>query len=196
MRAVLGIGNPGNKYKNNRHNAGFILLDYYSQKKSLSFKASKGDYYSATGKLGNSEFILIKPVTYVNLSGEAASDVLKKYNVQPDDFLVIVDDINLPVGEFRLRATGGDGGHNGMNSIIYHLYTEKFPRLRIGIGSNFAKGNMADYVLDDFTPEEIKTMEPMFKDLIWLIDEFIQGGVKKLMDANSRLRKEKGNLPL
>lgn len=185
----MGIGNPGSRYSQTRHNSGFLLLDYYAQKNSLHFAASKNDYFFAEGKTAQSGFSLIKPTTYVNNSGIAALQALEEFNVPVSDFLVIADDINLETGKVRIRVGGGDGGHNGINSIIYHLNSDEFPRLRIGIGNNFGKGEMADYVLSPFSNEEFTTISTAFKEAELLIDQFILGGIKQMLDANSKLTK-------
>lgn len=189
MRAILGIGNTGRNYLKNRHNAGFILLDYFAEKHSLSFKPSKEDYYYCSGKIGDSEFLLIKPTTYVNNSGIAALQVSQLHHLNTSDLLVVYDDINLEVASVRVRASGGDGGHNGISSIIYHLQSETFPRIRIGIGNNFEKGFMADYVLSDFSNEEFAALKDTFEYSSGLLEEFIKGGLKQLLDANSKSAK-------
>ena len=189
MRIVFGIGNPGNRYSQTRHNSGFLLLDKYAQKNSLPFLASKNDYYIAEGKTAQSGFSLIKPTTYDNNSGLAALQAIEDYNVPIADFLVVADDVNLETGKVRIRVGGGDGGHNGLNSIIYHLNSDDFPRLRIGIGDNFGKGEMADYVLSSFSNDEFTIISGAFNEAVLLIDEFIQGGIKQMLDANSKLSK-------
>ena len=187
MRLILGIGNPGKRYSFTRHNAGFLYLDNYAQKKLISFKASKNDYYYAEGKTAECGFSLIKPTTYVNDSGIAALQAIMEYNIDLADLLVIADDVNLEPGKFRIRANGGDGGHNGMNSIIYYLNSDNFPRLRIGIGNKFGRGQMADYVLSPFFMEEEVLVSKVFDDTIELIDEFVKFGTKGMLDANSKL---------
>ncbi len=187
MRLILGIGNPGSKYKNNRHNVGFIILDHLASLNSISFTSARGDYYSASGSLEGNEYQLIKPTTYVNNSGLAARQVLEKYKLDVKDLLVIHDDINLSQSEIRIKARGGDGGHNGLNSLIYHLMSDEFPRIRIGVGNDFEKGEMADYVLSDFSSEEMKELNNNFETIKILINEFVTGGVNKLLDANSRI---------
>ena len=185
MRVILGIGNPGNKYKNNRHNAGFKLLDYFALKSSLSFVPSKGSYYYCSGKTADSEYCLVKPTTYVNNSGVAAAELAETLNLSPQDFLIVHDDINLELGKLKVKISGGDGGHNGISSIIYHLYSNEFARLRIGVGSSFNKGEMADYVLSDFSGQEEEILSGVLLSGFSLIDEFIIGGVKRILDANS-----------
>ena len=187
MRLILGIGNPGKRYSFTRHNAGFLFLDNYAQKNSLSFKASKNDYYYAEGKTADCGFSLIKPTTYVNESGIAALQAVEEYEVKLTDLLVIADDVNLGPGKFRIRASGGDGGHNGLNSIIYHLNSDNFPRLRIGIGNDFGRGKMADYVLSTFSKEEEVLISRVLDETIVLIDEFIKNGTKGMLDANSKM---------
>lgn len=187
MRIILGVGNPGNRYFYNRHNAGFMILDFFASQHSISFKPSKNDYWYSEGKIQNLKFILIKPSTFVNSSGLAAKQAIEKYKIDPKELLVVVDDVNLDIGDFRIRTSGGDGGHNGINSIIYHLNSNQFPRLRIGIGNNFDEGKMAEYVLTDFSKEELKVLEPVFEASKILIEDFIKDGIKGMLDANSKL---------
>jgi len=170
-----------------------MLLDYFAKEHSVAFKPSKFDYYYATGNLSPSSFMLIKPTTYVNNSGLAALQAFKKYETNIEDFLVIVDDVNLQFADIRIRKSGGDGGHNGINSIIFHLQDDQFPRLRIGIGNNFAEGKMADYVLTDFSEEEKEALPNVFKTGTVLLEEFIIGGVSRMLNANSRLLKKEIN---
>lgn len=191
MRVIFGIGNPGSKYENNRHNAGFKLLDYYASKNSLNFIPSKGSYYYCRGKLQNSEYFLVKPTTYVNNSGIAVSELVESLGLKIEDLLVVHDDINLEIGSIRIKLSGGDGGHNGLSSIIYHLISNEFTRLRIGVGNKFEKGGMAAYVLSDFNSEENTILEKVFETGARFINEFIIGGSKQLLDANSMLTGKK-----
>jgi PTH1 family peptidyl-tRNA hydrolase len=165
-----------------------MFLDSLTQKYSLSFSPSKSYYYLAKGDLEGEDFSLIKPATFVNNSGIAASGAIETYKVDFKDFLVIVDDVNLDVSSYRVRASGGDGGHNGLSSIIYHLQTDQFPRIRIGVGNDFEKGSMADYVLSDFHEEEIKLLTDVFDQCITLVDDFIKGGISKMLDTHSNLK--------
>ena len=190
MRIILGIGNPGVSYQRNKHNAGFLILDYYANSISLKFKPSKGEYYSANGSVGQSYFSLIKPTTYVNNSGIAAKQLIEEHNIDVEDLLIVCDDINLEMGKIRVRRYGGDGGHNGLASIIYHLNSNRFPRLRIGIGNNFEEGRLSDYVLSDFTDEELKILSRSFETSQILIEAFITGGIESMLNANSKLGSE------
>ena len=189
MRVIFGIGNPGIRYEFTRHNAGFLLLDYFAQKNSLCFKETIGEYLEAPGKISDQNFVLIKPVTYVNNSGITARQVFDKYNAAPEDFLVVSDDTNLKNYILRVRLSGGDGGHNGLSSIIYHLMTDQFPRIRIGIGSNPTDVALTDYVLSEFSKNELEEYQNTFSKGSQLIEEFIFGGSKKMLEANSILMK-------
>ncbi len=191
MRVILGIGNPGSRYSYNRHNAGFMFLDYIAEKHSLSFVPSKDSYYFAEGNIGGSGFSLIKPSTYVNNSGIAASEIIDNYGIDLEDLLIVHDDVNLGLAELRVKIAGGDGGHNGLSSIIYHLSSNQFPRLRIGVGNDFPKGNMAEYVLSDFDVSEKVELIKSFEKGIVLFEEYVSGGVKPLLDANSKLSSQK-----
>lgn len=188
MRAIFALGNPGSRYEKTRHNVGVMLLDYFAQKFDLSFKASKKSYYFAEGELDGSPFILIRPSTYVNLSGIAASDFISEHKLELEDFLVLYDDLNLSLAQLKVKLSGGDGGHNGISSVIYHLASDKFPRLRIGIGRNFSQGQMADYVLSTFSEEEFKALEPAFMTGSTMLEEYVKGGVKKMLDFYSTRR--------
>ncbi len=193
MRVILGIGNPGSRYKNTRHNIGFMFLDYLANKYSLAFKPSKNEYYYCEFKISGSEFSLIKPAEYVNNSGTAAVEAVDNYNIDVANLLVVCDDVNLDPFKIKVKISGGDGGHNGVSSIIYHLNSDKFPRLRIGIGKNFEKGQMSGYVLSEFDKDEMNLLEKTFETCGLLAEQFISGGIKQLLDANSKLSKENLN---
>ena len=190
MRLILGIGNPGSQYVGTRHNCGFLVLDHFAQRNSLSFKPSKNEYYYAKGETADCGFSLIKPSNFVNNSGIAARQAIEEYNIPETDFLVIADDVNLEIGKIRIRINGTNGGHNGINSIIYELNSDNFPRLRIGIGNNFRKGQMSEYVLSPFTRDEFSIISDCLTETVTLIEEFIKGGIKQMLDANSKLSKQ------
>lgn len=190
MKIIVGIGNPGSRYTNNRHNVGFQFLDYFADKQNLKFSASKFDYYFAKGDIKNNPFVLIKPTTYVNNSGIAVLQSFQNYGSLSSDILVIVDDINLKIADYRIRKSGGDGGHNGLNSIIYHLQTEKFSRIRIGIGNQFQSGNLPDYVLSDFNNDEFKNIKKVLVQSCNLVEDFIYGGYQQLLNSYSKNRNQ------
>ncbi len=188
MKLIAGLGNPGNRYINTRHNAGFIVLDYLAESLNLSFKAGKGDYYFVEHSVGNKGFFLLKPTTYMNNSGLAVLDFVSRYGIQLRDILVVYDDFNLPLGTIRVRPKGSDGGHNGISSIIYHLETFEFGRMRIGIGidKEIKNDDYVDFVLSEFTPDEQKLfskMLPVYKDCIL---EFITSDIGAVMNKFNR----------
>jgi len=187
VRAVLGIGNIGLRYQRNRHNAGFLILDYFTQNRSIKFTAAKGDYYFSKGDLNQVHYYLIKPSNYVNNSGVVALQFLEKHKIDLSDLLVICDDVNMKMGKLRVRRSGGDGGHNGLASLIYHLKSNQFPRLRVGIGSDYKEGELSSYVLDDFSADDDKIFEAVLKDSSFLVEEFISGGIEAMLNANSKL---------
>jgi len=187
VRIVLGIGNPGSRYTHTRHNVGFMFLDFIAEIKSLNFKPGRGDYFFTEADFEGNPMLLVKPTTYVNNSGVAALQVLRENNLSPEELIVVCDDVNLETARLRVRAAGSNGGHNGISSIISHLFSDIFPRLRIGIGSDFSKGELSDYVLSDFSVNDLKLLKKTFKEAELLIGAYADGGVKKLLDANSKL---------
>lgn len=171
-----------------------MFLDYLANKYSISFTPSRNDYYFAEHKIGENYFSLIKPSNYVNNSGFSAMQALSKYHAELDDLLIIYDDVYLQTGTFRLKLSGGDGGHRGVNSIIYHLSSEEVARIRIGVGSkDFSQDNIAEYVLSDFCNEDEKLLNEVFENCSTLVEAFICGGKKQLLNANSKLVKPTNN---
>jgi PTH1 family peptidyl-tRNA hydrolase len=178
---ITGLGNVGDEYADTRHNIGFIVADALA----LSLKASfgPGRFASvATGKLKGRSVTIIKPTTFMNLSGKAVRFWMSKENIPAENILVVVDDIALPLGSLRLRKSGSDGGHNGLISIIETIQTMDFPRLRIGIGNDFAKGYQVDYVLSRWTKEEEKILIPRIVTAVEMIQCFILQGVNRAMN--------------
>lgn len=187
MKCILGIGNPGNRYRNTRHNVGFHLLDYFASAFSTKFIPSKSNYYFAEGEINKNHFVLVKPATYVNNSGLAAKHCLNYFNVYLKDFLVVVDDVYLKFGEFRIRESGGDGGHNGLYSIIYHLNDNNFPRLRFGIGNQSEEVDLSEYVLQPFTDEELKILNDQSDIISNLLELFVVNGYSSMLTGYSRI---------
>jgi peptidyl-tRNA hydrolase, PTH1 family len=154
---IVGLGNPGPEYKDTRHNIGFQVLDALAGASNTVFSPARyGDQAELRHK--GRTFILIKPSTFMNLSGKAVRYWMEQENVPAERILVITDDLALPFGAIRVKPKGGAGGHNGLTSIIETIGTEEFPRLRFGIGSNFAKGRQSEYVLSPWNEEEKKTL--------------------------------------
>ena len=146
MKLIIGLGNPGKQYEQTRHNAGFMVLDKIAKELNVSFQASKFKGLLAQTRVGNEQVFLLKPQTFMNLSGESVIQVVNYYQININDIIVIYDDKDTEVGEIRLRPKGSAGGQNGVKNIIQHLGTQEFSRIRVGIGNN-GRMNMADYVL-------------------------------------------------
>jgi peptidyl-tRNA hydrolase, PTH1 family len=178
---IIGLGNIGDEYANTRHNIGFIIADVFALSIKSAFET--GRYASvARGSIKGRTFVVIKPSTYMNLSGKAVRYWMTKEDILPENIFVIVDDIALPLGVFRLRKTGNDGGHNGLISIIEHLGTNEFPRLRVGIGNDFAKGYQVDYVLGRWSQEEEKILIPRIEMAVEMIKSFALTGIERTMN--------------
>ncbi len=158
MKLIVGLGNIGDKYCFTRHNAGFMVLDKWSLSENFSFKQdAKLKSFVSKLKIGTEDVLFIKPTTYMNLSGEAVRAVTDYYKINIDDIIVIYDDIALNLGTIRIRATGSDGGHNGIKSIITHLGTDKFKRIKVGIGPQI--GPSEHYVLQNFSKEQLEILK-------------------------------------
>ncbi len=150
---IVGLGNVGDEYQNTRHNIGFKILDAFAEASNISFKTERyGDI--ARTRVKNKQLVLLKPSTYMNLSGNAVRYWKEKENIAIDHILVLVDDIALPFGSIRLKGRGSDAGHNGLKNIAQMLGTDAYPRLRFGIGNDFPRGCQVDYVLGNFTLDE------------------------------------------
>ena len=158
-KLIIGLGNPGEEYKNNRHNVGFILIDKIAQELSLNFDNNKKKSLYARGKIKDIEYILLKPQTFMNLSGESAIYVSKFFNVKLEDIIVIYDDMDIPFGSFKIKKGGSSGGHNGIKSLIAHLQSDDFTRVRIGIGRPSAGKKVNDYVLSNFSKKEREELD-------------------------------------
>jgi PTH1 family peptidyl-tRNA hydrolase len=162
MKLIIGLGNPGRIYTGNRHNIGFMCLGYFARQQGIRFDKKQSLSRTGAGEVAGGKITLAKPQTYMNLSGQSVSRLLKKLKIQPGDILVIHDDLDLPRGKIRLRQGGGSGGHKGIESIIAELQSRDFPRLRVGIGrpdeaegsTETSEADIVTYVLSDFTPGE------------------------------------------
>jgi len=181
MRLILGLGNPGDKYKTNRHNLGFMLLDEFCGKLNLEFKKHK-NYFLAR----ENDILFVKPRTYMNRSGVAVTSILTGNRIE--DILVILDDINLPLGEIRLRQGGGYGGHNGLKSIGEALGTDNFKRLRIGINPP-QQEDLSDYVLSDFDHQEMKVLNIALDFSRSLLGKYIESDFDQVLDYYSKNKK-------
>jgi peptidyl-tRNA hydrolase, PTH1 family len=182
---IAGLGNIGAEYANTRHNIGFNVTDALARLSGVSFQS--GRYADVTRvRIKNKSLVLIKPNTYMNLSGKAVRYWLETEKIPLENLLVVVDDIALPPGQLRLKLKGGDGGHNGLSSIIETLGTEEFARLRFGIGSDFAKGYQVEYVLGKWTAEEESVIIPKIADAVEMIKSFVMEGAEITMTKFNR----------
>ena len=160
MKLIIGLGNPGRGYANNRHNIGFMCLNHFAKTQGIRFDKKQGQARIGSGEVAGSQVVLAKPQTYMNLSGQSVSRLVKRFNINLSDLLVIHDDLDLPLGKIRIRRGGSSGGHKGINSIIYCLDSQDFLRLRIGIGrpiedaAEISEADIIAYVLSDLTTEE------------------------------------------
>jgi PTH1 family peptidyl-tRNA hydrolase len=159
---IIGLGNPGSEYEETRHNIGFRVVDALAEQLGTTFRSGNGLYY--IGWASDRSIGLAKPTTYMNNSGVAVMDLIERHRVSLDRILIVVDDFHLPIGTIRIRRKGSDGGHNGLYSIIYHLQSDEFPRLRCGIGSDAMPSNkkeMSTFVLSQFVASERSTVQTM-----------------------------------
>ncbi len=185
---IAGLGNFGDKYHNTRHNIGFMVLDSLASDSGISFE--DGRYgFTATLRYRSRNYILLKPSTYMNLSGRAVDYWLKKRKVPIENLLVVVDDIALPAGSFRMRLKGGSGGHNGLANISSVLGTDNYARIRVGIGNGFARGSQSRFVLDQFTPAELQATEPSIKIIAEMIKSFGTIGAELTMTKYNAIGK-------
>ena len=178
---IVGLGNIGEKYHNTRHNIGFKILDYLAEKEEATFETVKlGDV--TTIKVKGRTLILLKPSTYMNLSGKAIKYWLEKEKIPLNNLLVITDDLNLPFGTLRLKTKGSDGGHNGLKDTQDKLQTTKYNRFRFGISDAFSKGRQVDYVLGEWNEEENSKLEERLKISAELVKSFALAGVNNTMN--------------
>jgi PTH1 family peptidyl-tRNA hydrolase len=189
-KLIVGLGNPGRKYARNRHNVGFQCLDRLAQAHGLSFgsgvlsrlKGRRGKASLASGKIADVRVVLAKPLTYMNLSGQAVKQLASFYRLPLEDILVIYDDLDLPLGTIRLRPEGGSGGHRGIRSIIEALGSQSFPRLRVGIGRP-PGSDAVSYVLSDFTGDEQIMLENVYEGVVAAVELFLREGTQTAMNA-------------
>ncbi len=177
---IVGLGNIGAEYANTRHNAGFVVADALAAELKGTWKTERLASVSHV-KFKGRTLVVIKPTTYMNLSGKSVKYWLEKEKIAADRMLVVVNDIALPLGTLRMKAKGGDAGHNGLTDLIVKLQTEKFPRLRIGIGDDFPRGYQSDYVLGEWTKQEEKLMIPRIQMAVEMIQSFVTIGIDRTM---------------
>ena len=180
---VVFLGNPGLKYQNTRHNAGFLTADVVEKDCGVHIDRLRFHALTAQAELGGQKVLLMKPVTFMNLSGEAVREAVQFYKIPADHVLVIYDDVSLPVGKLRVRPTGSAGGHNGIKNIIAHLGTQEFPRIKIGTGAPSGGGaEMIDWVIGVPSQAERKILVESFENAVKAAEDIIENGCQKAMN--------------
>ncbi len=177
--AFIGLGNPGEKYVHTKHNAGFWILDEMASRYKISFKPGKGDYVIASK---SDKFLLFKPITGMNNSGKAVLDISESWSLMAKEIFVILDDVDLPLGSLRIKPKGGDGSHRGLESVIYSLNTNEFPRLRFGIGTDEEMRPAEEYVLKPFRSDDQRTALGAVKRAVDALDSVLFNGIEKTMN--------------
>lgn len=186
MFMIAGLGNPGKEYDKTRHNVGFAAIDVLADRYSISVREKKHRALCGKGMIEGEKVILVKPQTYMNLSGESIRAVRDFYRLEYEEIIVIFDDISLPPGQLRVRRGGSAGGHNGIKSIIAHLGTQEFPRIKVGIGMKPTEMDLAAYVLSRFSQHEQRLMDEAFRDAGAAAVTIMAEGVERAMNVFNR----------
>ena len=183
MYVIVGLGNPGKKYENTRHNVGFRCIDMLADAHNISVLECKHKAMVGKGYIDGTKVVLVKPQTFMNLSGESIRACMDFFKIDPEEELIVVyDDISLAPGQLRVRGKGSAGGHNGIKNIILHTGGQKFPRVRVGVGEKPADFDLADYVLGHFSKEDQKLMDEAFKEAGAAVVEIMVGGIDSAMN--------------
>ena len=181
VKLILGLGNPGREYEGTRHNVGFEAIDELSTRHGITVR--KRDFRSVIGEglINGQKVILARPMTYMNLSGEAVGAIARMFKIEPKDIWIILDDVALPLGRIRLRLKGSPGGHNGLKSIQAHLHTNEYPRIRIGVGAPVST-DLVDHVLSRFNPEEREVISEAIDRAADAVEEALECGFERAMN--------------
>lgn len=180
MFLVVGLGNPGKEYDGTRHNIGFEAIDYISKKYNIDVNRTKFKGVFGEGFINGNKVVLLKPTTYMNLSGESIREAINFYKLEKEEVIVIYDDISLEVGKLRIREKGSAGGHNGIKSIIANMSTDIFPRIKIGVGQ--PKGDLVSHVLGKFSKEEVQDLNEVIEASAKAVEIMIKDGTKEAMN--------------
>ena len=187
---IVGLGNPGAEYVGTRHNTGYMVLDAFAEASNTAFEDRRYGFVAETSLRGRKLF-LVKPTTFMNLSGNAVRYWMQKENIEQSRLLVVVDDLSLPLGTFRLKGNGSNGGHNGLGHI-QQLIGQNYARLRMGIGNEFSRGQQIDYVLGHFAEDEQKLLQPALETAVEVIKSFVLAGIDVTMNQyNNKGKKVK-----
>ena len=192
MYIIAGLGNPTKEYEKTRHNAGFDAIDVLAEKHGIQITERKHKAFCGTGFIGGERVLLAKPQTFMNASGESLREAADFYKIRPEQVIVIYDDISLRVGQLRIRTKGSAGGHNGIKSIIAHLGSQDFPRIKIGVGAKPDRMDLADYVLSRFSQTDRQMMEDAFQDAADAVKFMLADGADAAMN---RYNRKKSNTP-
>ena len=191
MKVIVGLGNPGKKYDNTRHNIGFEALDYIADKEGISINTGKHKALIGTGYMGGEKVLLVKPQTFMNLSGESVAELLHYYKIDPEEeLLVIFDDISLAPGNIRIRKKGSAGGHNGIKNIIAMTGTENFKRIKVGVGEKPAGWDLADHVLGRMSEEARAAFEEAVKESVKATEMILEDEIDQAMNDFNRKKRE------
>jgi len=182
VKAIVGLGNPGSQYKGTRHNVGFDVVDELARRESVGFESAPAEALIAKWRRADGPVLLVKPLTFMNLSGQAIGELTRYFKIELGDLIVIVDEVHLPLGKLRARKRGSAGGHNGLKSVIAHLGDE-FARLRLGVGRGADQRNLADHVLSRFEKDEAAEVERMTARAADAAEMFIASGIEAVMNA-------------
>ncbi len=186
MHIIVGLGNPTDKYQATRHNIGWDAITRISDDYGIPLDFKKHKAICGKGHIAGEKVVLAQPVTYMNLSGESVRELMDFYKVSPEEVIIIYDDVSLEVGQLRLRTKGSAGGHNGIKSIISHLGTNEFPRIKIGVGDKPKGWDLADYVLSRFVPEEQVTVRDALKDASDAVKAILTDGIDAAMNQYNK----------
>jgi PTH1 family peptidyl-tRNA hydrolase len=182
VKAIVGLGNPGSQYRGTRHNVGFEVVDELARRESVGFESAPAEALIAKWRRPEGAVLLVKPLTFMNLSGQAVGELARYFKIEVADLIVVVDEVQLPLGKLRARTRGSAGGHNGLKSIIAHLGDE-FSRLRVGVGRGGDQRNLADHVLSRFEKDEAAEVERMTTRAADAAEMFITSGIEAVMNA-------------
>jgi PTH1 family peptidyl-tRNA hydrolase len=187
MKLIVGLGNPGAEYERSRHNVGWMIVDAFAKKFRIDISRHEKNAMTGEGRVAGGSVKVAKPLTFMNLSGDAVNLLVNAYLESTDDLMIVVDDIDLPLARLRIKPSGSSGTHNGMRSIVASLATESFPRLRFGVrGAEFPDGRLRDYVLDDFTAEEEPLVSRGIERAVDALVLFARGDLKRAMNEFNR----------
>jgi PTH1 family peptidyl-tRNA hydrolase len=182
VNLIVGLGNPGERYRNTRHNLGYRVVDFLAERDKKEFKPGKGEFLFCEIEVGGERVYLIKPLTFMNSSGVAVVEAMNDFNLGIENLLVVCDDVALPLGKIRIREKGSDGGHKGLRSIIYQLSSIDFARLRMGIGDTPENVDLEEFVLEDFKPDEKEKTDQMIEKAVLGVENTVMNGIEDSMN--------------